>query len=172
MKAFNTQQCGRKVLVITDSDLLQVVGMREGTQIWSCAKFSFLQSCQFTLETGSLSRVRGLSCERENLEPLRSCCCPLTSLPRWPPGVQRSGWHYRSRVVSLRRVPRASSCRGFVPSRIPDWGPHPEVMAAELWASLAEPDDTSPEPLLPSSSCRIPFLAGPTGRDEFQDAGL
>lgn len=76
MKAFNTQQCGRKVLVITDSDLLQVVGMREGTQIWSCAKFSFLQSCQFTLETGSLSRVRGLSCERENLEPLRSCCCP------------------------------------------------------------------------------------------------
>ena len=61
---------------------------------------------------------------------------------------------------------------GFMPSRIPDWGPHPEVMAAELWASLAEPDDTSPEPLLPSSSCRIPFLVGSTGRDEFQDAGL
>lgn len=38
--------------------------------------------------------------------------------------------------------------QGFVPSRIPDWGPHPEVTAAELQASLAEPDETPPEPLL------------------------
>lgn len=52
MKTFNTPQCGRKVLVIIDSGLLQAVGTSEGTQIWSCTKFSFCSLVSLPLRLG------------------------------------------------------------------------------------------------------------------------